>query len=1104
MRTPTFFRRLALASMASAAFMASAQGVTEFPVLQRGTSSSPATEAAPVMKAPLNTEKPKGAYLFGSVLDDYDGFRNFASLHVNEPSNLTKLERICIPDPDNWMYERLFGLMAGCQGGDGYYYGYRLKIYSLVTYVSDFIKVNPYTGEIVESIRSYSDDPTLQGSLPFLYDMAYNPADGEVYGLATDPDSGDVAMSMLGIVDLKTGDFKKLCSLKRYYFGIAFDYDGKLYGVTWTYRAQGDGTSKISGTRLDEFDDEFEYKKGTALLVNESPFIPYYQHGLEFDYTTGDLYWAACDDSHNQVLVRVNPDNGKTENLGKIGYNEQILGLYIPFLTADSRRAPARVNGLSYAFDPQGANKTTLSWTNPSTQWNRKTLSDLGNVNIYRDDMKNAPVGTVSASGMEGKALSWTDESAERGLHKYYVVPVSVNGQKGVMDSISAFVGRDLPGSPVNVKASTPDGKTVVLKWEAPNRGDSDGWFDADAIKYTVTRDQDGKVIASDITEYSVTDKDIPEATTYTYSVVAKNNEGESVPGVSNGVLAGQSLKVPFYTDFPDELEAGRFDVIDGNADGRRFSYRFNTNKNGLFSYHLELAKGANDDYLVTPPVNVKEGHTYRVTFTVSVGRYGNYVDAWTQDFRIVGGTKGTVEGMDEEYADLREFVFDNIYDRKNVSAEFTADHDGDHFIALNVVTQNEDDAWLYVEECLIEEVFQNDLEAVLLDVPGIISNKDEKKDCPNVYNVTVSNPGMNPQKNYTIQVGFKTLSGDFVPLAETSQVETVGHNEKKVIMLNGTPDDVEDGEYQLVARVVLDGDEYAGNNESAAVPVKVDGNGALNFKVCVGETDPASYPPMNFYSPYSAYQTIYSPEMMNLKLQNDEDVAVVSRLVWNYEADKNISDTDVTIYLGQTQTKNINSKNTDWVVLNQKKVYEGKVSIKKGEGWLDIILDEGFEFDPEMSLVITMLKYNGAVAGEFPVRFKVFDYNQRHPDYYHSMGYSGMNPFDLNAFSSFTTYAYAQAPVVYMSVPGANIVETGVQGVENVEGVDFSYDNGVLSFSGIDVRTASVWSVDGKLVRNGAVAGGAVTLDVLPGIYVVKATAADGSVYTSKVRVSR
>lgn len=1100
MKKSNLIRRMALGSFASVALLASAQGVTEFPNTQKWTPSPEEMAVAP-MKAPLNTEKPKGAYMFGSMLDDYNLLRNFASIYVNEPSNINKLKLICEPDPDNWMYEALFGLLAGSYGGDGYYYGYRLRMYSFVDYLHDFVKVNPYTGEF-ESLRSWTDQENSLRQVQPVYDMAYNPADGEVYALANDPESTNIAMSMIGTIDLRTGDFKKLCSLNRYYFGIAFDYDGNLYGVTWEYRAEGNGQYSISGTRLDQFDDEFEYIKGTRLLVDESPFIPYYQHGLEFDYTTGDLYWAACDyANHKQSLVRINPDNGKTENLGVIGRNEQMVGLHIPFITADARTAPARVSNLSYAFDPQGANKTTLTWTNPTTQWNRKDLADLVEVNIYRDDMKSAPVGTVAAAGQKGKEMSWTDETAERGLHKYYVVPSSVKGQAGIMDSISAFVGRDLPGAPRNVAATTPEGKTVNLKWDAPNRGDSDGWFDTD-VTYTVTRTADGKVIAQDIKECSATDNDIPEATTYTYAVVAKNNEGVSEPGLSNGVLAGQSLKVPFYTDFPDETDAGRFAVIDANEDGIKFYYSYNTNKAGTKCYNMILSDYTNDDYLVTPPFKVQDGHSYRVSYTISVGRYGEYDQAWTQDFRVVGGQNPTLDGMEDVYVDCPKFVFNNQHDRQTLSAEFTADHDGDHYAALNVYTTSEiKDTWLYVEDCLIEEVFDNDLEAALLDVPGIISCQEDAL-CPNVFKVTVNNPGLKEQKDYKVEVGFKSLTGDFIPFIDSSDVEVpaLAHNEKQTIVLKGFPKKMDDGNYQVMARVVLEGDEYPANDLSEPLDVRVDDKPALNYTVTQNKEASVTYPPLNFYTPYSAYQTIYSPEMMAIEIEGD-DAAYLKRLAWQYNADKDINGTDIKVYLGQTNVKLLESGSKEWVVNNQEKVYEGKVDIKKGDGFIDIVLDEPFEFDPDMSLVVTVLKYNNSVSGEWPVRFRVFDYEQKSLKTWHSMGYSGSTEFDLNSYNAFNTFCYAQAPVLFMAVPGA---ESGVCVIGAEENSQVVLEDGVLSFGALDVREVSVWSVDGKLVKKGAVAGGSIALDVLPGIYVVNATLADGENVTLKVRANR
>lgn len=1104
MRTSSLFRRLAVLPMAGMALLASAQSVSEFPCLLKAEAAPIDEVAAKIMKAPLNTEKPKGAYVFGSMLDDYSIFRNFASTHVNTPSQLDKLHYVYDPDPENYLYEALFVVTAGCNGGDGYYYGFRYKRYTFEYVLHSFIKADPYTGTF-ETIREWPEYNDQIG-LPFIYDMAYNPEDGALYAIAPDPDSPvEEAYSMIGTINPRTGDFNKICSLNRYYFGIAFDYDGNLHGISWKFRANTSNQLDVTGARLDRFeyyedDEEFDLKKSTDLMVDGTPFKAYYQHGLDFDYTTGDLIWAATNTDFDQFLVKVDPNSAKTTNMGRIGINEKIAGLYVPYITADSRTAPARVENLSFAFDATGANKTTLSWTNPTTQWNREALSDLVEVNIYRDNMKSAPVGTVEAAGKVGEKMSWTDESATQGLHKYYVVPSSKKGEKGVLDSISCFVGHDLPGSPVNISGVSPDGRTVVLTWDVPTRGDSDGWFDKESLTYTVTREQDGKVIASDIAERTCTDSDIPEATRYTYAVVAKSPDGAGLPGVSNAVFAGKNVKIPFSSIFETQIEAERFSYLDNNGDGNRFTYGYNTNLGGTrMCYKIDRDRD-NDDYLISPPLEVKDGHSYRVTITMSVGGFGYVMDPVYTSYGIVGGT--SMSNLNEEYVKNDDFVFECLqYDHKKISAEFTANHDGEHYVALyDYSKKGKDEGWTYVEDFLIEEIFDNDLEATAIDVPGIISSENDAL-CPNTYRITVTNPGMKTQSDYKVKIAFKTPSGQYIDINEVTDVPTLAHNQSKVINVKGYKDGytkAEDGDYSIVAIVELNGDEQMGNNETAPVAVHVDQMPALNYTMTQNKRSYATYPPMNFYNSYSTYQTIYSPEMMRIELADNQGSAFMSRIAYHYNSTMDINNTDVRIYLSQTPVEYLVSGKTNWITTSPTKVFDGSVDIKRGEGWLDFVFDTPFEFDPDMSLVVTVQKFNNSVVGDFPVMYEVFDY-ETDPDFFHTNGYVGEQELDFMTGDLGKSFTYAAAPVLYAAIPGVD----GVQGIEAIENSGISYEDGQLLFSG-DIREAIVWTIDGKLVKKANVAKGAVALDVLPGIYVVKAIDAAGNAYTSKVSVSK
>ena len=335
--------------------------------------------------------------------------------------------------------------------------------------------------------------------------------------------------------------------------------------------------------------------------------------------------------------------------------------------------------------------------------------------------------------------------------------------------------------------------------------------------------------------------------------------------------------------------------------------------------------------------------------------------------------------------------------------------------------------------------------------------------------------------------------------------VPELKHNESAVIKLSGVPELGENGNSYLVGIVELDGDQEQSNNETEPLEVIIDTREAFNVKVTNDKMlSESTHTPMQFYSPYSACQTIYNPEMLSVVDKDGNESLFISRLAYDYTSDRDITDVKVKVYLGQTTANSFPELNKTWIETNQTLVFDGVVDITKGKGVLCITLDERFEFDPTMSLVVTVLKECFAVAGEFPVHFITFDGNIQSPEY-HSMRYNDINrEFSMDDTSEFSSNSFVDhnAPVLYIAIPGAVGVASPAAGA--LSGIH--YADGHIFFGAIDAKQVAVWSVDGKLVKNVAPAKGAtsVAFDVMPGVYVVKVTSAEGDVYTVKVNATR
>lgn len=1029
-------------------------------------------------RAPLNQERAKGLKVFGATSIDYDKVRHFANWYENE-GYLDKLSWISKEDEKGVsLVPDIHMINAGAYNpDDGYYYAYKVEYYTIgITYSCQWLKVNPADGEwqvvtpLANDMHNY--DP--------LYDMAYSVYDGEMFGLVQNSD-GQVK-SRIAHLSLDDSSMSDYTQLDDYYFAIAFDYDGNLFGIRWEYDSEG----MLTGTRLDEFDSDFKVKKSTPILVNGSAFLSYYQHGLDFDYSTGDLLWAATDTEGNQRMIRINPDTYETEDMGNVGINEVMIGLYVPFTTATNRKAPARVQNLTTVSNTTGDNTVSLRWTNPTTTWNRKALDNLTYVYVYRDGLTGEPIAKLDASGKEGDRMSFTDPSTTKGVHTYYVRAVNANGL-GVYDSVEGFAGHDVPGKVTNLQAVTIDnGLGVKISWDLPEIGDNDGWYDKSSLKYTITRMPGNKVVAKDITSMTYEDKNIEEAQYYTYTVVPTSADGEGTPNTSEGVLAGASLLVPFTTTFDTSDEANRFQSLNKFGINNLFSYEFNVDK-GDGSKVLRYGYTSNNDIMLcSPAFKVEKGKKYRVSWSYMLCNTSHISVEETNHFRIMGGQGIDYDKLTDVIKDMPNLV-SKRYKGYTESAYFTAPVDGDYSIAFQILTpDNMNGGWIYITGFSIVESPDNDLEVADFKSPKYVS-----KNTDNYFDVTVYNNGSNAQSNYTVEVGVRALNGTYIPFASTSDVPAIAAHASAVVRVKGYADcnNVED----IQAHVVLDGDGYAGNDFSDLVEVEFFNGDAFNYVATDTETlwTTTSYP-MQFYSTYSGTQSIYPISLFNL----DENAKNITGLAWEYNSQMDIDDINLKIYLSET-TKSSFADNTKNAIGNQTLVYDGPAEVTEGEHWLKVNFpDNAFAISGDKNLIVSVVCEETAANGNFPVLFNIFNSMDANADecdgLRHSVRYNSNSPFD---FATSRVYPDYEMPVVHLATSNT----TGISSVK-AGNLNISVFGRKATVMGGD-STLSLYDMSGRCVLNLDVDNGeSIQLPVTAGVYMLRAVDKQGKATVSKV----
>lgn len=1050
-----------------------------------------ATENAKVHKAPLNQERARGQKIFGTTQVDATRVRSYANLYSADTYNIDRINPIIDNDEANSIYPPLYMVTTGAMGPDNTYYAYKAKYYTIGSmYQFQWVAVDPETGDW-DVVREYPYNNVTQS---YPYDLAWNPVDEEMYVLQNAIDG--TITTRLGLMDLSTGEASDWIPMDYYYFCMAYDQDANMYAIRWKYAADNE---HFEGAILDIFDSKMNLKSSRELIVDGKPFMVYYQNTIDVDPATGMLYWGATNNEGYQSLVRINPDDASCTKLGNIGYNEVFVGFHVCGEKADDPMAPSRVDNIAFTPSTDGSESLTLSWTNPSLTANRNTLSNLSKVLVYRDDRDSQPIATLDAAGLEGKGMTYVDNTP-KGKHSYYVVPVNAKGN-GPAEMIEAWSGHDTAGPVQNLVAEvSTDGKSVTISWKEPVTGDSNGWFDKSNLTYNIVRLPDNKVVVEGHKGTRYGDRNIPEAQFYSYQVIPVTPDGEGTPAVSNGVLAGQNVKIPFSTDFETANEAARFLSFDSTGYQGQFTYSFNCvhpgenmdNNSPSYSFNT----GRNDVMFCTPPLSVEKGKKYRVDYVMTINRHGQDNEDVYHAFKICAGPQAKVSEMTNVLADYPEYLTEGMHaENIHFTEFFEAPVDGEYYVGFYIYDpEDTHECTLYMEHFSIDEAPDNDLGIESFDCPAAVGNQSV-----NAFNVEVINNGINTQDKYALVLGTLNLDNSFREFARTEEVPSIASHKKVVVKVYGQPADML-GTREIVARIEMEGDGNERNNVSEPVLVEVfDGNGFAADSRSDYRTYTDTHMPMCSYTPYSLSQTVYPMSFFGLEGKSPE----IKVIGWPYRGERDMKGNNVRIFLGATDFEK-------WTTASQKTaadfvdsynlVFEGQIDFAQGDNMAYIVLDNSFTWPEGKNLVVTVQKENLSDTGEFPVHFKT---TRPYDLHYPSMDYTGNGPASPTNPSTAAHWPRNNMPVLYIGGTGFGTPEIhgSVETIGGAAAGNISFDGERLLISGFDC--VNIYDLQGRAVAAQAVAGEAVITPALEkGFYVVKALRADGSAETLKINV--
>lgn len=1037
---------------AMTALPASAQNARMFPAFKAPVAPPVAAQSETPWHATSSIDdKSKGVVAYAGQTADPSKKRGWVKFPMKDAYN--SMEKVYVYHPTD--DQQILGMRCGAFDGEKYHALFT-RIYTLTEYPDFYGTIDVKSGEVTDSTRVWRDwtNAAKNGEWQNQYEMAYNPADKQMYILGQGVDDENLLTSVLYSVQ-EDGSFEEIMKLDYVYFNVTFDYDGTMWGV----RAKEGKDGTPSGTLLVKFNQDFEPEASMELLKEKSPLIQGTYGAMAFDYSTGDLYWYAVTYPNAYAyLFRVPTEMKKScelEYMGGVATGTMLNGMYIPYLTADSREAAGRVTSIAAVPADDAISKNTVSWTNPTLAWNRTELSDLAEVRVYRKkaganeanttaELLAADhaelLATLPAAGKKGETMEWTDAAPLNGINTYYVVPCRVAGEIGMPDSVRCFSGNDAPAAPVEAKATKVGDQSIKVEWKAPNIGANNGYVNPASIKYIVTRQPDNVKVA-DTDQTTITDNTVTGDDNYYYEVQAYTNEGgKGGVATTEKVRAGLGWNTPQKFNLFDENEANRWTVVDAGNSGANFSYTGPLDYQG-YSLWTSSSRETNS-WAFSPKLNLKKGKTYRFTYTVE-DRYPKVEFSYYAAIATEPSKDKVVETIGKH-----EFMYSETnYNKRTYTETFTPTEDGVYHFGLNVQTEDADVFILYSVN--VSEIFDNDITAV-----SLTTSSDAVTDYENKATVKVANIGRNKiEKNsYVVRVMLNT----------GEEIQEVGCNKVVPEIAAGETVDVEtmftptlEGTFDIFATVEMEGDQELGNNQTNTVSVKCDATGSIPWTNTVtGEGENVyTHAPFQCYGSEDIALMLYYPEEINAKAG-----AKLARIGFEYDANgytETSEEQSIQIYMKNTKERECEDGviSTEGMTL----VYDGTGYFLPGtNNIMSFDLDTPFDYDNTQSLCI-VTRRSGTRPAMFGCLWHVFNSGGK---VYRSMDYSENTPYDNSK-----CWAWQEVPVLYMAFDNNVSIKDINVSEENNENAPVYNLNGQYVGNSTKLLKAGIYIQGGKKV---------------------------------------
>lgn len=549
-------------------------------------------------------------------------------------------------------FARIGAMNSHCNGGavlvgDTFWYIWRQTAESdeQTIDISQLYSYNIVTGE-------FGNHGMVSSTLASTNDHAWDPTEDKIYGQYTVDGT-----RKLCVVDYLNQEITPVGDCYNYY-GLAFDATGQLWGID-----NGGILYKVNKT------------SGAATRVGSTGITPRYAQSMAFDLKTGDLYWASMIDGdvrNCSKLYRIDTATATPTLITAFQDSEEFMGLGVmPPVAADN--APGYATGLSVTMD-LAATSGSVTFTLPEYTYIGNPLDGEIQYRVMANDQT-----LLTGNAQKGTTVSH-DITLPNGEVTISVICSNSEGD-GPAASISRWVGEDYPLAPANVRLSIDEstGK-ASLSWNAVTEGVHGGYINPGKVSYTITRMPDNQIVAEKQSgtafEETLTEPELP--VDYYYEVKALHDWRESETAASNHVPFGKGFNVPYRNSFDDAASMDLFKKIDGNSDGRTWEWDSHKTKTAYIFTGTDVG-GNQDDWLITPGIDMKAGSRYEVKYTVCANlNDGRFLDRMEVKYG---------KGVEPSTYSLAEAAFESIGQTVEHRFEITPEEDGYYHIGFHAIS---------------------------------------------------------------------------------------------------------------------------------------------------------------------------------------------------------------------------------------------------------------------------------------------------------------------------------------------------------------------------------------------------------------------------------